>query len=137
MLCNALALRGHPVLGNMFVLHGGTALNLFHDDAPRLSVDIDLMFVGAIDVDAMRQKRPEVDQRFRVAAAALGYDVQGTSVEHSGQTYRVNPTVCSEATSTSRRGAAAFAQRDPAPRPSSARARATVTGQTSGFRRCA
>lgn len=40
------ALHDDPILGNVFVLHGGTALNLFHDDAPRLSIDIDLMFVG-------------------------------------------------------------------------------------------
>lgn len=35
------ALREDPVLGNAFVLHGGTALNLFYEPAPRLSIDID------------------------------------------------------------------------------------------------
>lgn len=32
-----------------FVLHGGTAINLFHLDMPRLSVDIDLTYVGFSD----------------------------------------------------------------------------------------
>ena len=83
------ALHEDPILSDVFVLHGGTALNLFYDDAPRLSVDIDLMFVGAIGVEEMRRMRPEVDERFRVVVSALGYAVQGTNSEHSGQTYRV------------------------------------------------
>ncbi len=83
------ALREDPMLGGVFVLHGGTALNVFHDRAPRLSVDIDLMFVGAPDVDDMRAMRPQVDARFREVVGALGYVVRGTNDEHSGQTYRV------------------------------------------------
>lgn len=83
------ALREDPVLRDSFVLHGGTALNLFHDDAPRLSVDIDLMFVGAVDVNEMRRLRPDVDERLRRVIGALGYAVQSTNAEHSGQTYRV------------------------------------------------
>lgn len=83
------ALREDPVLRDEFVLHGGTALNIFHDRAPRLSVDIDLMFVGAVDVEGMREKRPEIDVRFREVVAGLGYVVQATNDEHSGRTYRV------------------------------------------------
>ena len=83
------ALREDPHLRDAFVLHGGTALNLFHDDAPRLSVDIDLMFIGAEDVDAMRSARPEIDRRIRRLLESIGYVVQGTNGEHSGQTYRI------------------------------------------------
>lgn len=83
------ALHGDTSLRGMFVLHGGTALNLFHDDAPRLSVDIDLMFVAEVGVEAMRASRPEVDRRLRRLLEAIGYAVQGTNDEHSGQTYRV------------------------------------------------
>lgn len=83
------ALHEDPFLGGVFLLHGGTALNLFHDRLPRLSVDIDLMFVGAVDLDGMKAMRPEVDARFREVVGALGYAVQGTNEEHSGQTYRV------------------------------------------------
>ncbi len=83
------AIRDDTVLRDAFVLHGGTALNLFHDNAPRLSVDIDLMFVGAVDVNEMRRLRPMADERLRRVIGALGYAVQSTNAEHSGQTYRV------------------------------------------------
>ncbi|KAF0208230.1 MAG: hypothetical protein FD171_1066 [Actinobacteria bacterium] len=83
------ALRDDAFLGEMFVLHGGTALNVFHERVPRLSVDIDLMFVGAVDVDEMRRLRPQVDGRFREVIGALGYVVRATNDEHSGQTYRL------------------------------------------------
>lgn len=39
-----------------WVLKGGTALNVFHFDLPRLSVDIDLNFVG----DIQREQLPEL-----------------------------------------------------------------------------
>lgn len=83
------ALREDPVLGSAFVLHGGTALNFFHEPLPRLSVDIDLMYVEKLDVSAMRRRRPEIDGRCREVIGALGYAVQATNDEHSGQTYRL------------------------------------------------
>jgi hypothetical protein len=83
------ALREDPVLSDVFVLHGGTALNLFHDQLPRLSVDIDLLFVATDDAGEMRGMRPEIDARFRRVVEALGYLVQGTNREHSGQSYRI------------------------------------------------
>ncbi len=36
----------HPLLKDQWILKGGTALNLFFFDLPRLSVDIDLNHVG-------------------------------------------------------------------------------------------
>ena len=36
------AVRTHPFLGPRMALKGGTALNLFVLDLPRLSVDIDM-----------------------------------------------------------------------------------------------
>lgn len=36
----------HPALRDKYVLKGGTALNLFYFDLPRLSVDIDLNYLG-------------------------------------------------------------------------------------------
>ena len=41
--------RTHPALQHAWVLKGGTAINLFHLDVPRLSVDIDLNFIGGAD----------------------------------------------------------------------------------------
>jgi predicted nucleotidyltransferase component of viral defense system len=47
------ALYSHPFLKTRIVLKGGTALNLFHFEVPRLSVDIDLNYVGAAAREAM------------------------------------------------------------------------------------
>lgn len=82
-------LRDDPLLGAAFVLHGGTALNVFSEDLPRLSVDIDLMYVGRVDVDEMWAERPSIDTRIRQVLSRLGYAVRGTNDEHSGQTYRL------------------------------------------------
>jgi len=81
--------RGDPVLGPAFVLHGGTALNVFLDELPRLSVDIDVMYVGSADADGMRRERPLVDARLREITTKLGYTTRATNDEHSGQTYRL------------------------------------------------
>jgi hypothetical protein len=46
-----LLLRVLPYIHEMgvFALHGGTAINLFHDEMPRLSVDIDLTYLPIED----------------------------------------------------------------------------------------
>jgi hypothetical protein len=33
----------------VFALHGGTAINLFHDEMPRLSIDIDLTYLPIVN----------------------------------------------------------------------------------------
>ena len=48
----------HPLLRGKLALHGGTALNLFMLDIPRLSVDIDVSYIGALDRDEMFAERP-------------------------------------------------------------------------------
>jgi len=47
----ALLLRVLPIIGReeAFALKGGTAINLFVRDLPRLSVDIDLTFLPLVD----------------------------------------------------------------------------------------
>ncbi|ACR80008.1 nucleotidyl transferase AbiEii/AbiGii toxin family protein [Kosmotoga olearia] len=47
-----------PELKGKFVLKGGTALNLFLFDIPRLSVDIDLNFIGDPDRKSLNAERP-------------------------------------------------------------------------------
>ena len=46
-------LNRHPMLKGKWVLKGGTALNLFVFDLPRLSVDIDLNYVGVLEREAL------------------------------------------------------------------------------------
>jgi hypothetical protein len=53
-------------------LKGGTALNLFHFDVPRLSVDIDLNYVGAIERDTMLAENPNSSKPYRLSAHARG-----------------------------------------------------------------
>ena len=55
-------LNSHPFLKGKFALKGGSALNLFVFNSPRLSVDIDLNYVGAIERErclriALKSKR--------------------------------------------------------------------------------
>jgi len=47
----------HPFMKERFVLKGGTAINVFIFDAPRLSVDIDLNYVGSPLKEVMLEER--------------------------------------------------------------------------------
>ena len=57
-------LRTHPDLRNAWVLKGGTAINLFHLDVPRFSVDIDINYVGHAELKAMQAARPGFEPEF-------------------------------------------------------------------------
>ena len=50
-----------PALSNRLALKGGTALNVFHLDIDRLSVDIDLNYIGALDRAVMVAERPALE----------------------------------------------------------------------------
>lgn len=52
----------HPFLKKCFVLKGGTALNVFFFDLPRLSLDADINYIHALDRDAMQKDRRQIDQ---------------------------------------------------------------------------
>lgn len=53
---------GVPYLNERLVLKGGTALNLFYfDSLPRLSVDIDLNYIGQLELSQMLQERPIIN----------------------------------------------------------------------------
>lgn len=78
------AIRSHPFLKGKLVLKGGTALNLFAFDVPRLSVDIDLNYVGAEDRQAMLAERPRIEQALRAVFAREGFSVRRMPEEHAG-----------------------------------------------------
>ena len=65
-------------------LKGGTALNLFHLRLDRLSVDIDLNYVGAVDRAAMEADRPLVDEALLRLLEAQGYQVRRQPPGHAG-----------------------------------------------------
>ena len=62
----------HPYLKGRFALKGGTALNLFVFDVPRLSIDIDLNYVGQIDREAMLAERPKVERALEAVCGRAG-----------------------------------------------------------------
>ena len=72
------------VLADRLVLKGGTALNLFHLGLDRLSVDIDLNYVGALHRAAMETERPDVDAALDRLLASQGYAVRRRPDEHAG-----------------------------------------------------
>jgi predicted nucleotidyltransferase component of viral defense system len=75
----------HPFLGSRLLLKGGTALNLFYAAAPRLSVDLDFNYVGAVDRGQMLRERPEVERAVNQVVMGEDYRVQWGRDEHTGR----------------------------------------------------
>jgi len=62
-------------LKEYLALKGGTALNFIYLNIPRLSVDLDFNFVGALEKNKMLQLRPTVTDRIKVVADSLGLTI--------------------------------------------------------------
>lgn len=82
-----LLLRVLPVLQGqqVFALKGGTAINLFHQDLPRLSVDIDLAYLG---VNSRAQALAEIHTELSRMAGVLtgqGLQVRGSPLTGNGE----------------------------------------------------
>lgn len=73
-----------PQLTNKLVLKGGTALNLFTFDLPRLSVDIDLNYVGNIDREAMLIDRPKIESTIIAICERKGLTLDRNPNRHAG-----------------------------------------------------
>ncbi|MFZ2055448.1 MAG: nucleotidyl transferase AbiEii/AbiGii toxin family protein [Candidatus Aminicenantales bacterium] len=84
------ALRSHPFLKERIVLKGGTALNLFFFDAPRLSVDIDLNYIGSADRETMLEERPKIEQAVQAVCGRLGIRIHRVPEEHAGGKWRLS-----------------------------------------------
>ena len=56
------------------VLKGGTALNFVHLDLPRLSVDIDMDYIGSTEKDHMLDEREKIDRLSRKIFDMLDYE---------------------------------------------------------------
>lgn len=80
----------HPSLKNKLALHGGTAINLFMLDVPRLSVDIDVSYVGALTREEMLADRPVVERSIVELARTQGYTVSGGEGGHAGRSFVLN-----------------------------------------------
>lgn len=71
-------------LKTRLVLKGGTALNLFHFDLPRLSVDADLNYIGSLDREEMLRERPEIEIRMQQLLQRLGLTLARNPQAHAG-----------------------------------------------------
>lgn len=75
----------HPLLGQVLVLKGGTALNLAFGPPSRLSVDLDFNYTGSETREGMLEQRPEVERAVAIIARAGGYQLQWSRSEQAGR----------------------------------------------------
>ena len=94
------AIRSHPFLGTRVALKGGTALNLFVFDVPRLSVDVDLNYIGTADRDGMLSDRPKVEQAVQAVCGRLGIRTRRVPTEHAGGKWLLSYQAASGANAT-------------------------------------
>jgi hypothetical protein len=78
----------HPTTTGQWLLKGGTALNLLHFDVPRMSVDIDLNYIGVSDRNAMIAARPSFEAALVSVCERVGCTVKRTPGEHAGGKFR-------------------------------------------------
>lgn len=71
-------------LKNRLALKGGTALNLFYFDLPRLSVDADFNYIGATDKATMQKERPEIEERLTKLLQRSGLSLVRNPQVHAG-----------------------------------------------------
>jgi predicted nucleotidyltransferase component of viral defense system len=84
-LMNVLeGINAHSFLQDRLVLKGGTALNFFVFDLPRLSVDIDLNYVGMVTREAMINERPLVEKALEAVFQRENLIIRRTSDKHAG-----------------------------------------------------
>lgn len=62
-----------------FAVHGGTAINLFHKDMPRYSVDIDLTYIPIQNRD---ESLTSINQHLLTLKAYIEKSIPGIKVEH-------------------------------------------------------
>ncbi len=86
------AIRSHPFLRSRVALKGGTALNLFLFKLPRLSVDIDINYVGTHDREAMLIERPKLEEAIHAVCARERLTVRRVPSEHAGGKWRLSYT---------------------------------------------
>jgi len=79
----------HPFLKKQFTLKGGTAINLFWFRLPRLSVDIDLNYIGSEDRETMLKERPTLEEEMRKLIESRGITVKNIPAEHAGAKWRL------------------------------------------------
>lgn len=83
-------LNSHPFLKGKWALKGGTALNMFVFEFPRLSVDIDLNYIGTLSREKMLADRPKLEQSFQAVFSREGFTTKWIPTEHAGGKWRLS-----------------------------------------------
>lgn len=65
-------------LNDVLVLKGGTAINFVYLDLPRLSVDIDMDYIGSTEKEKMLKDRETIDDLSKKVFKTLGYETEHT-----------------------------------------------------------
>ncbi len=82
-------LQAHPFLKGKLALKGGTALNIFHFDLPRLSVDVDLNYIGAVGLEEMQEERPKIEEAVQLVCSREEVSVTRLPGDHAGGKWRL------------------------------------------------
>lgn len=69
-----------------FAVHGGTAINLFHKDMPRYSVDIDLTY---IPIQNRNESLTNINQHLLTLKAYIEKSIPGVKVEHKPDVWKL------------------------------------------------
>jgi predicted nucleotidyltransferase component of viral defense system len=77
-------IKNDSFMRGKFALKGGTALNLFLLNLPRLSVDVDLNYIGSPEREQMLQERPKIEQALQAICISEGFMVRRIPEEHAG-----------------------------------------------------
>ncbi len=85
-------LRADDELRDAWALKGGTALNVFWLPLPRLSVDIDINFLGEMSATKLAEQRPLFERRVMRACQLAGCRVVHSPSEHAGGKFRLRFT---------------------------------------------
>jgi len=82
----------HPLLGEVLVLKGGTALNLCFGAPGRLSVDLDFNYIGHGERERMLEDRPRVEKAVTELSRRQGYLVQHSADAFAGRKWYLSYT---------------------------------------------
>lgn len=75
----------HPFFKGRWALKGGTALNLFCFNLPRLSVDIDLNYIGSPDLETTLRERPKFLDAIEAVCSREGFAVRRISTSYAAE----------------------------------------------------
>lgn len=79
----------HPSLKTAYALKGGTAINLLWFPLPRLSVDIDLNYIGSPDREMLLKERPLREKELKMLIEAMAIAVQHVPDDYAGGKWRL------------------------------------------------